>query len=838
MIGYGASRNQNKRKTDKIIFEDGSVLTSAKNFDELAAKRLRIGGISDFGGDIVVEGSIRSSGTLYANTADFDSINSDVVADVIYLNSATFLTDLDSNFAPRLQSKAFTNLFFNHLQSFTSNQTLPTGHGKLQTLFVNVLSPPNDEDLTIGSDDPNSTILSSMRYIANGSNAIKRQIDASFFNVQDGSITGLAARSRIFQLSSALYIQSFTPTDTMNFNFPEGLNTMNALTVSKTSVTLSNQVTLRFETSSSVNNPFRIQALGNNLSFLANNSAATYNFMDHTESSMFNFSTNGFLCNRNIELQSTRSFLFPHPTGSIPYSMSNITELDLYNVSQSYLRFYCNNPSGSEQFGYLWRGNSLGTNVRIFEMSPAINITHRNFRIVAGAQMQFSTNGALPFTLTTSIDSTHKFSFHSETQQGFFRFSSLLPSAATQNLLTLHNNGNTLHNTTNVAFATTATPAFTVSDTTTTNALWVSPSSGSGSYNSINAAGTRALIAGGGGGTQNNNAISLTNWCSIRNGVRASCIASDPLYSNTTTAQTDIRSGDSTFISVHSVAGITMARAASIGFTDGTTLTSAPQTQMMWYINSGFHQTFLGDPSRSTVQKHLIIAPSANAGVYNSITQANDTLITARSDANDATLTLTTSHPSIVKSGLRIRQGVTEAYNLQVLDGGIKFADNTVQTTAAGTPPGVGVRTIVDMSGYAYVPFQSENTWNWVNSSTLSLYSCASMTLAAGTYLVTTNPRLNTINTSGSAGTAVTQAVGGISTVATGFLPNNRYCAYFACNEILSADPITFISLLSTHILVVPSTTTYYMNVACRCGTNNRIEWRGNGSVFEAIRLF
>lgn len=836
MIGYGASRSQSKRKTDKIIFEDGSVLSSAKNFDELAAKRLRIGGISDFGGDIVVEGSIRSSGTLYANTADFDSINSDVVADVIYLNSATFLTDLDSNLAPRLQSKAFTNLFFNHLQSFTSNQTLPTGHGKLQTLFVNVLTPPDNQDLTIGSDAPNNVILSSLRYIASSSTAVRRQIDASFFNLQDASITGLVSRSRFFQLSSALYIQTYVDTDTINFNFPDGTNTMNSLVIRKPSITLSNQVSLRFETSSSVGNPFRIQALGNNLSFLANNSAATYNFMDHTESSMFNFSTNGFLCNRNIELQSTRSFLFPHPTGSIPYSMSNITELDLYNVSQSYLRFYCNNPSGSEQFGYLWRGNSLGTNVRIFEMSPAINISHRNFRIVAGAQIQFSTNNALPFTLTTSIDTTPKFSFHSETPQGFYRFSSLLPSTATQNLLTLHVNGNTLHNTTNVSFATTASPAFTVSDSTTTNALWVSPSSGSGSYNSINASGTRALIAGGGGGTQNNNAISLTNWCSIRNGVRASCIASDPLYSNTTTAQTDIRSGDATFISVHSVAGITMARAASIGFTDGTTLTSAPQTQMMWYINSGFHQTFLGDPSRSTVQKHLIIAPNASAGIYNSITQANDTLITARSDANDATLTLTTSHPSIVKSGIRIRQGVTEAYNLQVLDGGIKFADNTVQTTAAGTPPGVGVRTIVDMSAYPYQPFQEGNTWYWTHQAVSVIYNCANMTLNAGTYLVTTNPRLHLINT----GTAVTQAVGGISTSPTAFMPDNRYCAYFAgaSNAVLTGNPATVISLLSTHILVVPSTTIYYLNVSCRCVSSNQVEWRGNGSVFEAIRLF
>jgi microcystin-dependent protein len=43
---------------------------------------------------------------------------------------------------------------------------------------------------------------------------------------------------------------------------------------------------------------------------------------------------------------------------------------------------------------------------------------------------------------------------------------------------------------------------------------------------------------------------------------------------------------------------------------------------------------------------------------------------------------LTITNQSSSKSGFRIKSDETEAYNLKVLDGGLKFSDNTVQTTA------------------------------------------------------------------------------------------------------------------------------------------------------------
>jgi microcystin-dependent protein len=78
----------------------------------------------------------------------------------------------------------------------------------------------------------------------------------------------------------------------------------------------------------------------------------------------------------------------------------------------------------------------------------------------------------------------------------------------------------------------------------------------------------------------------------------------------------------------------------------------------------------------------LFIPQNPIPGAYNFISQPNDNIICTTVNANNEPTVLTITNQSSSKSGFRIKSDETEAYNLKVLDGGLKFSDNTVQTTA------------------------------------------------------------------------------------------------------------------------------------------------------------
>jgi hypothetical protein len=126
-------------------------------------------------------------------------------------------------------------------------------------------------------------------------------------------------------------------------------------------------------------------------------------------------------------------------------------------------------------------------------------------------------------------------------------------------------------------------------------------------------------------------------------------------------------------------------RTPSLNFTgDNTTQTTAFTTTHAARITQlGFDAPNERTSLLKTNLRGFIFAPDTTlGGIYNNIVQPGDSAIvfTGASDGGPGALTLTNQSPT--KSGFRIKATETEAYNLKVLDGGVKFQDNTVQSTA------------------------------------------------------------------------------------------------------------------------------------------------------------
>jgi microcystin-dependent protein len=100
--------------------------------------------------------------------------------------------------------------------------------------------------------------------------------------------------------------------------------------------------------------------------------------------------------------------------------------------------------------------------------------------------------------------------------------------------------------------------------------------------------------------------------------------------------------------------------------------------QMIGYYNDPM-QTRIIKPSTG---KGIYFCPDVSAVNYNPIVQSKDSVILLANSLPDSEGALTLTNWSQSKSGLRIKSNETEAYNLKILDGGLKFADDTIQTTA------------------------------------------------------------------------------------------------------------------------------------------------------------
>ena len=157
-----------------------------------------------------------------------------------------------------------------------------------------------------------------------------------------------------------------------------------------------------------------------------------------------------------------------------------------------------------------------------------------------------------------------------------------------------------------------------------------------------------------------------------------------------------------------------------------------------------------------------------------------------------------------------------------ILSGSLTFADNTIQSTAYTTADDTKLQAI----GGITTSTVAGNT----NLTTGTIFSAGSMSLSAGTYIITINAFLDvitgttTINAMAAAystsATAFTQAIGAredgggfIWPVASGW------------------------SLNSSNPVVVTSTTVYYMLVRAAFGTAGRLRFLSGNSAFTATRI-
>jgi len=156
------------------------------------------------------------------------------------------------------------------------------------------------------------------------------------------------------------------------------------------------------------------------------------------------------------------------------------------------------------------------------------------------------------------------------------------------------------------------------------------------------------------------------------------------------------------------------------------------------------------------------------------------------------------------------------------LSGSLTFADATIQSTAYTTADDTKLQAIGEITTSTV----AGNT----NLTSNTIFSCGSMTLTAGTYLITINAYLNVITGT----TTINGMAAAFSTSATAF------------TQAIGAqqDGGGFIwpvasgwSLNSTNPVVVTSTTTYYMLVRSTFGTAGRLRFLSSNSAFTATRI-
>ena len=157
-----------------------------------------------------------------------------------------------------------------------------------------------------------------------------------------------------------------------------------------------------------------------------------------------------------------------------------------------------------------------------------------------------------------------------------------------------------------------------------------------------------------------------------------------------------------------------------------------------------------------------------------------------------------------------------------ILSGSLTFADNTIQSTAYTTADDTKLQAI----GGITTSTVAGNT----NLTTGAIFSAGSMSLSAGTYLITINAYLNVITGT----TTINGMAAAFSTSATAF------------TQAIGAqqDGGGFIwpvasgwSLNSTNPVVVTSTTTYYMLIRATFGTAARLRFLSSNSAFTATRI-
>jgi hypothetical protein len=125
------------------------------------------------------------------------------------------------------------------------------------------------------------------------------------------------------------------------------------------------------------------------------------------------------------------------------------------------------------------------------------------------------------------------------------------------------------------------------------NGFWFMPNSAGGAYNSMASVNSSSIVSGA---TQNSNALVLTTWSTVKNGIKLSTTGS-------ANAQTELWAGNSSSIVLNNSTGITATNVASLGFTDSTTQTTAFTTAKNTKLNSlgdRMNAVLMGDTTLTT----------------------------------------------------------------------------------------------------------------------------------------------------------------------------------------------------------------------------------------------
>ena len=156
------------------------------------------------------------------------------------------------------------------------------------------------------------------------------------------------------------------------------------------------------------------------------------------------------------------------------------------------------------------------------------------------------------------------------------------------------------------------------------------------------------------------------------------------------------------------------------------------------------------------------------------------------------------------------------------LSGSLTFADATIQSTAYTTADDTKLQVIGTVT---------TATLNADFSLTTNvIYSPGSMSLSAGTYMITVNAGVNIIGGANLVG----QLQAGYSTSSTAFSQNINLAIEYAGVTGNTGNKWT---LNSSNIITVASTTTYYLLVQCSFGTAGRLQYTQANSQFSAVRI-
>lgn len=245
------------------------------------------------------------------------------------------------------------------------------------------------------------------------------------------------------------------------------------------------------------------------------------------------------------------------------------------------------------------------------------------------------------------------------------------------------------------------------------------------------------------------------------------------------------------------------------------------------WLNLSYNKDFtLGDTNGVTwfgVSQMYVPNNAVTSGhvIYNKGLLNNDTYYTNFVHVNTSNVDVPTMRISWENIWSKVNH-VMEA-NLTLSSSGVTFNDATVQTTAFTSAKNTKLNAI----GTVTTATLNATT----NLVTNVIFNCGSMSLTAGTYIITTNC---TVDITGGS-TVTNNMIAGYSTSATAF---SQLTATGRNDKGGFTCPVGCIwSLNCTDTIVVASTTTYYMIVRVVFGTANRFRFVNPNSSFKATRV-